>query len=92
MSPETRAEWLADLAALDVGQAVESVRSMIPRRAPARSQTANRPPRPVLHEGRSCTRRRSHDHRTQHRGRHLDEDASSARDDGADFGCHHRGG
>jgi hypothetical protein len=31
MTPEVRAEWLADLAAMTVDQAVELVRSMIPR-------------------------------------------------------------
>jgi hypothetical protein len=41
MPPEVRAQWLAELSALGVGQAVEAVRSMIPKPAPARPQTAN---------------------------------------------------
>jgi hypothetical protein len=47
MSPEQRAQWLANLAALDVGQAVESVRSMIPKPgAPPKAEAvpATKPP------------------------------------------------
>jgi hypothetical protein len=40
MPPEVRVQWLAELSALGVDQAVEAVRSMIPK-APAKPQTTN---------------------------------------------------
>ena len=40
MAPEVHMSWLAELSALDVDQAVEAVRSMIPTSTPAKLQTA----------------------------------------------------
>jgi len=41
MTPEVRMTWLAELSVLGVDQAVQAVRSMIPKAAPAKPQVAN---------------------------------------------------